>query len=118
MITPQIKSLISPDTNRPNLPDDPQNCSVFCEAEIGSTNSEGADIFSFTVATPSALTSETRFLWGRGLLIVPSFSWETVDLALARLLAQATRPTWPEVVHELSKNMHWEFENYHEAKHV
>ena len=78
----------------------------------------GEEIFGFTVTTPSALTPGDRFQWGRGLLIVDAFSWEIVDLALGRLVAHAHRDTWEQVASELSKNLHWEFENYREAEQV
>jgi Immunity protein 8 len=118
MLVPEVKSLMSPDLGRPSLPDDPQHCSIFCEATIGSKDSVGEEIFGFTVVTPSALTPGNRFQWGRGLLIVTSFSWEIVDLALARLLAHASRDSWHEVAQELNKNLYWEFENYREAEKI
>ena len=116
MIIPEIKNMISPDLNRPALPTEPSNCSVFIETTIGPKGLDGEEMFSFMVATPSSLTSETRFRRGRGLLIVPLFSWETVDLALARLLAQCARPSWSEVAQELNKNLRWEFDNYQEVE--
>ena len=118
MIVPEVKSLISPDLDRPTLPDDPQHCSIFCEATIGPKDSPGEEIFGFQVVTPSALSPSDRFQWRRGLLIVSSFSWEIVDLALARLLAHASRESWDEVARELAKNLNWEFENYREAEEI
>ena len=109
---------MSADLERPSLPDDPQHCSVYCEATIGPTDSPGEEIFGFHVVTPSAIDVRNRFRWGRGLLIVPSFSWEAVDLALARLRSHASRDSWDEVARELAKNLIWEFENYREAKQI
>lgn len=114
MITPQLKTLMSPELDRPALPDDPENCEVLLEATIGPDSSDAAEIFAFSVVTPAALSGETRFRWGRGLLIVPTFSWETVDHALARLLAHCSRPSWAEVAQQLNQNLHWEFDNYRE----
>lgn len=116
MTTPKLKTLMSADLERPDLPDDPGNCEVFVEATIGPDDSDAAEIFAFTVATPAALTSETRFRWGRGLLIVPSFSWDVVDLAVARLLAQCCHDSWAEVAHQLNQNLYWEFEKYRDDK--
>jgi len=118
MIVPEVKSLMSPDLERSSLPDDPQHCSISCEATIGPKDSAGEEIFGFQVVTPSALTPADRFQWGRGLLIVSSFSWETVDLALARLLAHASRDSWDEVARELAKNLNWEFESYRGAEKI
>ena len=112
MITPQLKTLMSADLERPKLPDDPSDCEIAIEATIGPTGSDDAEIFQFCVITPTALVRETRFRWGRGLLIVPTFSWETVDVALARLLAHCVRPSWVEVAQELNRILLWEFDHY------
>ena len=44
MITPQLKTLMSVDLERPSLPNDPDNCEVFLEATIGPDGSDAADI--------------------------------------------------------------------------
>ncbi|MFA6956711.1 MAG: Imm8 family immunity protein [Thermoanaerobaculia bacterium] len=111
MIFPKLKGLTSPDLDRPALPADPCVCSVLVEAEIGK-DEEGADIFSFTVITPERLKEEGEAIWGRGRLVVPEFSWELVERQITKLLLHAARETWEEVAGELSKEMHWEFEDY------
>lgn len=116
MIIPELKALFSPDLPNAQLPDDPDDCLVLVEAEIGKKGVEGADNFSFTVATPRALARDSGNRWGRGYLIVDSFSWETVRHSLERLFAQCWRETWEEVAYELGKNLHWEFENYKKSK--
>src|SRR5687767_802984 len=105
MITPKLKTLMSVDLERPKLPDDPDDCEVALEATIGPDSSEASEIFAFSVITPAALSRETRFRWGRGLLIVPTFSWEAVDHALARLLAHCRRASWTEVAQQLNQNL-------------
>ena len=50
---PELKSLTSPDIEPGTQPPNPKNCSIFLEAEIGSGEAEGADIFGFTVVTPA-----------------------------------------------------------------
>ncbi len=114
MIIPELKTLMSPDLERPTLPDDVDDCTIAFEATVGSQGSDAADIFAFTVVTPTALARETRSRWGSGLLIVPTFSWEIIDLALARLLAGCSRPSWTEFARELHQNLHWEFADYRE----
>ena len=116
MITPQLKTLMSADLDRPTLPTDPNDCEVAIEATIGPDSSDASEIFAFSVITPTALSRETHFRWGRGLLIVPTFSWETVDHALARLLAHCSRDSWAEVAQQLNQNLHWEFDNYRERE--
>lgn len=112
MIRPLIRSLHSPDLDRNTLPQDPQDCSILIEAEIGPHDGPGAEIFSFQVATAASLRRESLPRWGRGLLIVEEFSWKTVENAVQKLLMHAERPTWNEVAEELAKELHWEFERY------
>ena len=114
MITPHLKTLMSLDLERPRLPDDPDDCEVTLEATIGPDSSDAADIFAFSVVTPTTLGREAPFRWGRGILIVPTFSWEIVDHALARFLAHCSRDSWEEVAQRLNQNLHWQFDNYRE----
>jgi hypothetical protein len=117
MIIPEIKTLNGIDLDRPNLPAEPDDCEVAIDITIGPVDSVASDIFAFSIITPTALARENRFRWGRGLLIVPTFSWEIVDLALDRLLAHCTRPSWKEVARELNQNLLWEFDNYQNYQH-
>lgn len=113
MPIPVLKSLSSPELDLPALPADPTRCAVFVEAEIGPPGeSSGADLFSFTVATPSELLDGTDARWGRGYLILERFSWEAVERAIRKLLMHADRATWHESATELGKELHWEFESY------
>ena len=49
--------------------------------------------------------------WGRGLLVIESFSWADVIAALAALLAQAQRESWPDTIEALNHELHWAFDN-------
>ena len=110
---PIVKSIMSPDVDRPALPPDPSHCSVFIEVEIGPSGESGAEIFSFSVVTPSKLIGGGP-VWGRGLLVLDEFSWAGVDVALSKLLRHCEGATWSEVSSQLNKELHWEFENYRE----
>ncbi|WP_077314587.1 Imm8 family immunity protein [Vibrio palustris] len=48
---------MSPDLGYGLSPDYPENCHVLIEAEIGPSESHGADIFYFEVVTPEAIKS-------------------------------------------------------------
>lgn len=115
-LSPEIKSLISPDLEYGCVPIEPSNCSVFIEAEIGIKDKEGGDIFSFTVVTPKFLAVNAGARWGRGYLVVNEFSWDLVESMLGRLLMHARKDTWAEVGNALSKELSWEFDNYQEYK--
>ncbi|HYO75168.1 MAG TPA: Imm8 family immunity protein [Thermoanaerobaculia bacterium] len=115
MIYPRLKGLSSPDLPAGELPAVPDDCSVLIDAEIGPSNSEGADLFSFQVVTPKWLLRDDAVLWGRGLLIVTEFSWPKVSTAVEKLLMHAARSDWSGVAQELAKELHWEFEHYSQA---
>jgi hypothetical protein len=111
MIYPQLLQIVSQDLQPPALPADPVDCEVAFHAIIGPREGEGsAESFGFTVTTPAHLGRTLGHTWGRGYLIVESFDWEIVVRAIAQLLAQCARPTWPEVAYELNKELHWERE--------
>ena len=111
---PELKRLTSPDLEHGTLPPNPKDCLVFLEAEIGSGEMEAADIFGFTVVTPKAVAKCRGRHWGRGYLLLPEFTWEEVEQALSRLLAQCVGPSWQEIAWRLNKELLWEFDGYRE----
>jgi hypothetical protein len=115
MVFPKLKSLVSADLAATALPNDPDNFSISFQAVIGTAESDGGDIFSFTAVSAGFLAIERRTIWGRGLLVVPEFSWPTVQSAVERLLTQSARSTWPEAAAEINKVLCWEFDNYQRA---
>jgi hypothetical protein len=111
---PIIKSIFSPDLDRPSLPMNSADCSVLVEVEIGPEDEEGADIFDFQVVTPSMLSGMLP-CWGRGLLVIDEFSWSQVESCLEKLLIHCEGSTWEDISSNLNKELHWEFENYKES---
>ena len=111
-IFPEIKSIISHDLEYGVLPADSEDCSVFIEVEIGIKGQEGSEIFSCTIATPNKLAEKSEPFWGRGYLITPIFSWELVEQSLQKLLMHCSGKNWEEVSSKISKELHWEFDNY------
>ena len=111
-LTLEIKSIMSPDLEYDEMPIEPDNCQVFVEVEIGEKSKEGADIFNFTVITPKYLLADPRTRWGRGYLLMESFSWGTVESMINRLVSLVQGESWDEVAQNLCKELHWEFENY------
>jgi hypothetical protein len=98
------------------LPDDPEDCCVTMQADIGPVGEDSADTFSFEVCNPSGLASrldgEARPFWGRGTLVVGAFSWEAVDAALNQYVRSVSGDDWSEVAEKLNRFMYWEFEDY------
>lgn len=68
MPIPVLKSLSSPDLDRPALPADAARCAVLVEAEIGPPGGHiRADLFSFIVATPNELLDRASVRWLVGI---------------------------------------------------
>lgn len=116
MVEPEVKSISSLDLDHGTLPPDPEKCSVSIDVEIGPRGCNGGDRFSIEVVTPKYLFGTTDTRWGRGLLIVKEFDWHVVESFVAKLLRHCHGETWKDVATEISKEMHWEFENYQEPK--
>lgn len=112
MIIPVVKALSSPDVAFGQAPPDSVDCAVVIEASIGPKGHDGAERFQFVAITPAALARDTDARWGRGYLILDRFSWAACERAIEHLCMHAHRPTWAQTAAELSKEMHWEFENY------
>jgi hypothetical protein len=112
MIQPEMKSVLCHNLEYGMEPPDSEDCSLFIEVQIGPKGQKGADIFSFEAVTPKSLIGKTERRWGRGLLILDTFSWSGVEKALEKLLMHCARQTWEETAKEIAKELDWEFDNY------
>lgn len=108
----EVKSIISPDLDYGKASVEPDNCAVFIEVEIGEKDKEGAEIFSFTAITPKYLVANPVTSWGRGYLLMESFSWAEAEAMLNKLLSFVREETWDGVSQNLCKELHREYENY------
>ncbi len=117
LILPEIKNIVSIDLGDGELPANIEDCAICCDVDIGIKGKEGADIFQVTIVTPKFLAHDVReegYRWGKGYLIVDSFSWEAVERALEQLLSQSSGSSWIEVAKKLNKVLDWEFANLEE----
>lgn len=112
IIFPEIKSIISPDLDNDKNPQDPLDCSIPIEVEIGIKGKEGADLFQLTVVTIQCLQRRNESFWGKGYLITPSFSWNNVKESLEKMLMHCSGESWNDVAIKISSFLEWEFENY------
>jgi hypothetical protein len=113
MLALRLKGLDSLDLAEGAMPADPEHCRILMTATIGPDGTDAGDLFNFTVVTPKALLNDEA-VWGRGILIVPTFSWQAVTRMLDRLLRHASRTDWHASATELNKELLWEFDNYEE----
>src|ERR1051326_8425119 len=97
MIYPEIRNILSPDLEPPNLPDDPTDCEVAFQVLVGPKDGSEEEVFSFNVVTPVRLAQAVEPRWGRGNLVVLKFDWQLVAHAIAQLFAKCGRESWSEV---------------------
>jgi hypothetical protein len=62
------------------------------------------------------LSEHCEARWGRGLLLIETFSWPAVERMIERLLARASAATWHEVAAKINLELLWEFDNYTPSK--
>ena len=113
----EVKRLFSYDLpDAKSLPEDPEDCCVGMQTDIGPVGEKGADTFEFEVCTPRGLArrfdAEGRPFWSRGTLLVPSFSWEAVEAAVDQRVRAVEAQDWRELAEKLNRFMIWEFEDY------
>lgn len=107
----QLKRLHSPDLPEGDIPENPTDCAVLVQAMIGPVDGPGEESFDFLVVTPDAL-KRLAPRWGRGLLVLPAFSWDQVRRHVERLVAQCGDDSWANATQRLSRFADWEFESY------
>ena len=105
MIYPEIRNILSPDLEPPNLPDDPTDCEVAFQVLVGPKDGSEEDLFSFNVVTPVRLAQAVEPRWGYGNLVVLKFDWQIVAHAIAQLFAKCGRESWSEVRAALAKEL-------------
>lgn len=117
MICAELKYIRSSDFEVDTvMPDDPEDCSLWIEAGIGTPGDEGGDIFQFEVCTPAWLAREARgnggVTMGRYRIIVSRWDYHVVRMALDRLCRDTTGKDWEQVATKLARFGLWQFSDY------
>lgn len=109
MVYPELRQIDSPDLLPPAMPSDPVDCAVRLRIVVGPLGAPEveSEAFVFTAVTPAHLAHIAGATWGRGLVCLPVFAWNDLGQAIAELLARVSRPSWSEVVAELTKELQW-----------
>ena len=117
MVIPELKNLLSVDLEYGKFPVDPEDCEIYCQADIGPMGMDAADIFFLIVVTSKHLAKMSGNRWGKGYLIVESFSWQIVENAIEKLLSHCSGTDWTDVANKLKRLLDWEWdlENYPKA---
>lgn len=110
-MNPELKTLHSPDLEIGVAPLDPSHATVLVQALIGPQGEIGEESFSLTVVTRLAAAELPTPRWGRGLLLVDTFSWPEVRVAIEKILRHCEAETWRDVATKINRYMPWEFED-------
>lgn len=102
----------------PQLPEDPSNCWIVVQADIGVIGGSGADTFTFNVCTLKKLQhilNQEEYQLGRHLVLVEEFDWEVIERAIKNLLAPLQADDWESLATKIGRFGEWEFEDYVEC---
>jgi hypothetical protein len=113
----ELRSLVSPSlpSGLNEAPDNPRDCWVVMQADIGYEGGDGTEIFTFYVTTPAFLErnlDDEGYELGRGLIVVKRFDWAVVEKLIKRICADVQGDSWAVLAQTLSRNFFWEFEDY------
>src|SRR5688572_5502984 len=108
MARPKLKGLWSPDLpmGEESLPNDPSNCWIVIQADIGLPDSDAADTFTFYVCTLKFLDHALKqegFLLAAHTIVVSQFDWQTVRIAIEAACDRATGNSWKDITSRLSQ---------------
>jgi hypothetical protein len=96
-------------------PEDPDRFGIGVTALIGPLGMPGAELFQFTVCTPTWLADqefEQGFRWGASFLFVSRWNENLVRRAFTDLCRRAEGPDWVTITTFLSRYGYWEFSDY------
>lgn len=117
MITPDLRSISSPDVPDLDSFEQTEQFAVLIDAYIGPAGMPGEERFSVLVASPSWVAAECasqKYLFSRGYLIVEYFDRLMIESAIRELCRKCAGESWDDVGNKLSRNMAWEFDDYNE----
>jgi Immunity protein 8 len=118
-ITPQIRSLFSPDA--PGFPrweaGDPSDVAILVEVEIGEDGQPGADVFQIMLVTPKGLermaaNKREPVILDRGLVVMREATAAGFEAWLSTTVEACAADTWVATVFNLQRYFRWEYENY------
>jgi hypothetical protein len=117
----ELKGLDTADADGGDLrafrPGDAEVFALGVTASIGPAGEDGAELFQFTVCSPSWLAAQELpkgFAFQRHALLVERWEPGLVERAIADLCRRTEGETWSEVATKLSRFGSWEFEDYRE----
>jgi hypothetical protein len=90
--------------------------SINVSVEIGPSDADSAELYSFQIVTPKYLAKQIEredVIFGRHLLIVNSYNEEQIKNRIQKFLDTLIGyKSWSDVSEKISRHGHWEFEGY------
>lgn len=119
----ELKGLDTGDSEDGDLrtfrPDDVEHFMLGVTASVGPAGQRGAELFQFTVCSPSWLAanpSPNGYEFLRHTLLLTRWDFELVERAIGDLCRRTEGDTWSDVALKLSRFGYWEFEDYRELR--
>ena len=116
MIAPQVKAFDCTDHD-PIEDWKPSSESVWytLTLHIGTSDRQGADLFSVTVCTPTGLNDAKQDGFAPGPeppIVLSEYSWPEVVEAVQDRIQDCQGSDWGNIQTKLRKRFRWEYENY------
>ena len=115
-----VRSMFSPDPGADPLdqyrPPSTDLFEVFIEFEIGSSETEGSDLFGLTVCSPRSLVERQRrpkgYEFQHAVLVMDRWDAGLIERAVSGLCQQTSGSDWHSIAESLSRFMAWEFADH------
>ena len=116
MKTAKLKRLISIEVDLETYwPDDLECFGLWLDAEIGLSDTAGADIFRIFICTPDWLKKRLpseKIMLGRYLMIVSEYDLDAIIIFINQYIEKCDGEDWVSIANKLSRVWQWEFEDY------
>lgn len=101
------------------VPEIKDNFCVGIDLDIGTDDSDAADIFSVRICSPKWILhncfQNQRVKWGAGMMIMNEFNHSVIKSEIEKILKECSKETWEKSLTYLLRFFSWEFEDYQQA---
>ena len=98
------------------VPEIKDNFCVGIDLDIGTDDSDAADIFSVRICSPKWILhncfQNQRVKWGVGMMIMNEFNHSVIKSEIEKILKECSKETWEKSLTYLLRFFSWEFEDY------
>jgi hypothetical protein len=98
------------------VPEIKDNFCRWIDLDIGTDDSDAADIFSVCICSPKWILhncfQNQRVKWGAGMMIMNEFNHSVIKSEIEKILKECSKETWEKSLPYLLRFFSWEFEDY------